>query len=86
MDKVYITFIKYFASGRCEEIHLSVHKGYVEYDTQELPLGGFPWMTVARHYCVNGYNRLGSFTRTCQVTENWSNEAPTCIGIEKVAK
>lgn len=34
--------------------------------------------TVATYACNDGYNRIGTATRTCSVTNAWSGAAPTC--------
>ena len=36
---------------------------------------------AATYSCNTGYNLVGDSTRTCQVEENWSGNAPTCEGM-----
>ena len=38
----------------------------------------YPSGTVGSFRCNDGYHRQGSSFSTCQTSENWSNQSPTC--------
>ena len=42
---------------------------------------GTTYGQTATYSCNTGYSLVGSSTRTCQATGNWSGNSPTCQGI-----
>ena len=61
---------------------LSLSNGKVSYDRDPTDDGLYPVNTTAIFTCNSGYlqKRFSATSSTCQASDTWSHQTPTCIG------
>ena len=45
----------------------------------QVNVGSFSFGGVAHYSCASGFTMSGSYSRSCQESEQWSGISPTCI-------
>ena len=46
----------------------------------------YAYRTLCTFKCLQGYDRIGSETNTCQLDKTWSPSAPTCKGMQFITE
>ena len=67
----------YFVSVTCTS--LTLINGDVSYSTSAVD-GRYPVGSTVYFTCSDGYMRNGLDSSTCNITGEWMDELPTCIG------